>query len=39
MLHPTPTIPIIPDYDEDEECIFPVEWLFRPNFILCHFSA
>lgn len=38
MLPANPTIPIIPDYDEDEkESIRPMDWLFCPDFILRRF--
>jgi hypothetical protein len=39
MPHTTPTIPTIPEYDEDEneECIRPMDWLFATDFILRRF--
>ena len=39
MQHPTPTIPIIGDYDEDEtvERLRPTDWLFSTDFILRRF--
>ena len=38
MPHTTPTIPIIPDdEDEKEECIRPMDWLFSTDFILRRF--
>ena len=39
MLPANPTIPIIPDYDEEEkeESVRPMDWLFCPDFILHRF--
>ena len=39
MYQPTPTIPIIGDYnqDEKEESIRPMDWLFSTDFIFRRF--
>lgn len=39
MSHPTPTIPTLPDDDEDnkEENIRPMDWLFCTDFLYRRF--
>ncbi len=40
MHQPTPTIPIIGDYDQDEivERLQPTDWLYSTDFILRRFT-